>query len=69
MDGMSAAREIKRIVPHIQILAYSSLEDPQVEPLLREATIAELCRKDMPTADLIEKVRQLGLPLVEYPVF
>ncbi len=69
MDGMSAASEIKRQVPQVQILAYSSLEDPKVEPLLREATITELCRKDTPTADLIAKVREMGLPLVEYPVF
>jgi two-component system, NarL family, vancomycin resistance associated response regulator VraR len=69
LDGMSAASEIKRIAPQIQILAYSSLEDPKLEPLLREATISELCRKDTPTADLIAKVRELGLPLVEYPVF
>lgn len=69
LDGMSAAIAIKRIAPHVQILAYSSLEDPKIEPLLRDATIAELCRKDMPTADLIAMVRQLGRPLVEYPVF
>jgi two-component system, NarL family, vancomycin resistance associated response regulator VraR len=69
LDGMSAANEIKRLAPHIQILAYSSLEDPTLERLLREATISELCRKDTSTAELIDKVRQLGLPLVEYPVF
>jgi two-component system, NarL family, vancomycin resistance associated response regulator VraR len=69
LDGMSAAHEIKRIAPHIQILAYSSLEDPKIDRLLREATISEVCRKDTPTTDLINKVRELGLPLVEYPVF
>jgi two-component system, NarL family, vancomycin resistance associated response regulator VraR len=69
MDGMSAASEIKRLYPDIQILAYSSLEDPNVDRLLRAAMIDELCRKDTPTADLIAKVRQLGVPLVEYPVF
>ncbi len=69
MDGMSASVAIKRILPHVQILAYSSFEHPKVEHLLRDATIAELCRKDMPTIDLIAKVRQLGRPLVEYPVF
>jgi two-component system, NarL family, vancomycin resistance associated response regulator VraR len=69
LDGMSAANEIKRIAPYIQILAYSSLEDPKIDRLLQEATITEVCRKDTPTSDLISKVRQLGLPLVEYPVF
>jgi two-component system, NarL family, vancomycin resistance associated response regulator VraR len=69
LDGMSAANEIKRIAPYIQILAYSSFEDPKVDRLLQEATISEVCRKDTPTSDLIHKVRQLGLPLVEYPVF
>jgi two-component system, NarL family, vancomycin resistance associated response regulator VraR len=69
LDGMSAASEIKRMFPDIQILAYSSLEDPKLDSLLREATISEFCRKDTPTADLISRVRQLGLPLAEYPVF
>ncbi len=69
LDGMSAAHEIKRIAPCIQILAYSSLEDPKIDRLLQEATISEVCRKDTPTSDLINKVRELGLPLVEYPVF
>jgi two-component system, NarL family, vancomycin resistance associated response regulator VraR len=69
VDGMSAASEIKRLFPDVQILAYSSLEDPNIDRLLRAAMIDELCRKDTPTADLIDKVRQLGVPLVEYPVF
>jgi two-component system, NarL family, vancomycin resistance associated response regulator VraR len=69
LDGMSAANEIKRIAPSVQILAYSSLEDPKVDHLVKEATITEVCRKDTPTTDLIAKIRQLGLPLVEYPVF
>lgn len=69
LDGMSAAHEIKRLYPNIQILAYSSLEDPKLERMVREATISEFCRKDTPTADLIRRVRQLGLPLAEYPVF
>jgi two-component system, NarL family, vancomycin resistance associated response regulator VraR len=69
LDGMSAANEIKRIAPYVQILAYSSLEDPKVDHLVKEATISEVCRKDTPTTDLIAKIRQLGLPLVEYPVF
>jgi two-component system, NarL family, vancomycin resistance associated response regulator VraR len=69
MDGMSAANEIKRIAPGVQILAYSSLEDPKIDRLLQEATISDVCRKDTPTIDLIAKVRQLGLPLIEYPVF
>jgi two-component system, NarL family, vancomycin resistance associated response regulator VraR len=69
MDGMSAANEIKRIAPGVQILAYSSLEDPKIDRLLQEATISDVCRKDTSTIDLIAKVRQLGLPLIEYPVF
>ncbi len=69
LDGMSAASEIKRMFPDIQILAYSSLEDPKLDSMLREATISEFCRKDTSTADLISRVRQLGLPLAEYPVF
>lgn len=69
LDGISAAHEIKRLYPGIQILAYSSLEDPKLDRMVREATISEFCRKDTPTADLIRRVRQLGLPLAEYPVF
>jgi DNA-binding NarL/FixJ family response regulator len=69
LDGLAAATEIKRLFPQIQMLAYTSLEDPRLERLLKEAMITEWCRKDTPTPDLIRKIRQLALPLLEYPVF
>jgi DNA-binding NarL/FixJ family response regulator len=70
VDGLTAAREIKKLCPGIQILAYSSLEDNRVEQLLRDSVIDGICRKDTSTSEIIARVKVLGQPfLVEYPVF
>ena len=60
MDGLSASTHIKTIYPSIQILAYSSLEDPQTEVMVQTAKIDAFCKKDTDTKDLIELVKQLG---------
>ncbi len=70
VDGLTAAREIKKLCPGIQILAYSSLEDNRVEQLLQDSVIDGICRKDTSTSEIIARVKVLGQPfLVEYPVF
>jgi two-component system, NarL family, vancomycin resistance associated response regulator VraR len=69
LDGMSAAKQIKSMLPGVQILAYSSLEDSRVDRLMESATIDFICRKETSTQDLLSKVKLLGQPLVEYPVF
>jgi hypothetical protein len=39
MDGLSASTHIKSANPTVQILAYSSLDDPQTEVMLQTAKI------------------------------
>jgi len=60
MDGLSASTHIKSIDPNTQILAYSSVEDPQIEVMSQTAPIDLFCKKDTATKDLINLVKQLG---------
>ncbi|RCJ42220.1 two-component system response regulator [Nostoc minutum NIES-26] len=60
MDGWSASCHIKAISPNTQILAYSSVEEanfPQAKSMLN---FDDVCKKDLPTTELIALVRQLG---------
>ncbi|MBD2129273.1 response regulator transcription factor [Microcoleus sp. ZQ-A2] len=60
MDGLSASTHIKSIEPTTQIIAYSSVEDPQLEVMSQTAPIDVFCKKDTATKDLINLVKQLG---------
>jgi DNA-binding NarL/FixJ family response regulator len=60
MDGWSASTQIKRIAPDTQIIAYSSVEDAQLEAKSQSAKIDVFCKKDTATQDLVKLVRQLG---------
>ncbi|GAB4197913.1 MAG: hypothetical protein Fur006_47080 [Coleofasciculaceae cyanobacterium] len=60
MDGLSASTHIKSIDPTTQIIAYSSVEDPQLEVMIHTARIDVFCKKDTATKDLINIVKQLG---------
>ena len=60
MDGLSASTHIKSTNPTVQILAYSSLDDPQTEVMLQTAKIDAFRKKDTATAELIETVRELS---------
>ncbi|HEY9692332.1 MAG TPA: response regulator transcription factor [Oculatellaceae cyanobacterium] len=60
MDGLSASNHIKTIDPNVQIIAYSSVEDPQVEVMSTAARIDAFCKKDASTQDLIALVKKLG---------
>jgi two-component system, NarL family, vancomycin resistance associated response regulator VraR len=60
MDGLSASTQIKSSHPDIQILAYSSLEDPQTEVMLQTAKVDAFCKKDTAIQDLISMVNRLG---------
>lgn len=60
MDGLSASSYIKSISPTTQIIAYSSVEDPQIEVMSQTAPIDVFCKKDTATKDLINLVKQLG---------
>jgi DNA-binding NarL/FixJ family response regulator len=60
MDGLSASTHIKSIEPNTQIIAYSSVDDPQIEVMSQTAPIDVFCKKDTATKDLINLVKQLG---------
>lgn len=60
MDGLSASTIIKSIAPHVQIIAYSSVEESQTTLTHCICDIDAFCRKDVPTGELIELVNQLG---------
>ncbi|WP_424101712.1 response regulator [Moorena producens] len=60
MDGLSAATRIKSLEPDTKIIAYSSVEDPQIEVMSQTAPVDIFCRKDVATSDLINLVRKMG---------
>ncbi len=60
MDGLSASNHIKTLDPNVQIIAYSSVENPQAEVRNAAARIDAFCKKDAPTQDLIALVKKLG---------
>lgn len=62
MDGLSASSYIKSIAPRTKIIAYSSVEDPQLEVMSQTAPIDVFCKKDTATTELIDLVKRLGKP-------
>ncbi|MGB7441696.1 MAG: response regulator transcription factor [Coleofasciculaceae cyanobacterium] len=60
LDGLSASSQIKEIDPNTQIIAYTSVEDPQTEVMGKAAKIDAFCQKDAATKDLINLIQQLG---------
>jgi two-component system, NarL family, vancomycin resistance associated response regulator VraR len=66
MDGLSASTRIKSIEPNTRIIAYSSVEDPQIEVMSQTAPIDVFCKKDTATTELIDIVQQLGQRSTNY---
>ena len=60
MDGWSASTHIKHIDPNTQIIAYSSLEDPNFKDNCQTDSLDAFCQKDTATPELIALVRELG---------
>lgn len=60
MDGWSASSHIKAISPNTQILGYSSVEDTHIQETKAMPSFDNVCKKDVPTTELIALVRQLG---------
>ncbi len=60
MDGWSASDKIKAIDPHIQIIAYSSVEDAKLHETKQIGHWDAFCKKDVPSYELIAMVKQLG---------
>lgn len=60
MDGLSASMQIKSFSPNTRIIAYTSVEDPQIEVMVQTAKVDAFCKKDVSTEDLLALVRELG---------
>lgn len=60
MDGLSASKQIKTILPDVRILAYSSLDDPQTEVMLQMAQVDAFCKKDVEGPELLQMINRLG---------
>ncbi|MBD2091947.1 response regulator transcription factor [Microcoleus sp. FACHB-1515] len=60
VDGLSASLQIKGMYPQTQIVAYSSVKDPQVEVMVQTAQVDAFCEKEVPIQELINVVTQLG---------
>jgi DNA-binding NarL/FixJ family response regulator len=60
MDGWSASGHIKALSPNTQILAYSSVEEAALPDKHTMLNFDEVCKKDVPTSELVALVRQLG---------
>ncbi len=56
IDGLSASVYIKAFDPNIRIIAYTSVEDPQIEVMVQTAPIDIFCRKDISTKNLINLI-------------
>lgn len=60
MDGLTAAIQIKKLNPDIQIIAYSSFEEIQREGTKGSAKIDAFCKKEAATTELISLINQFG---------
>jgi DNA-binding NarL/FixJ family response regulator len=60
MNGLIAASAIERIAPQVYIIAYSLIEDPQVEVMSQTAPIDFFCTKETSNEKLIELIKQIG---------
>jgi two-component system chemotaxis response regulator CheY len=58
MNGLDAARELKRLMPDVQLIMYSMFGD-MLQEQARLVGISELISKSQPAALLISKARNL----------
>jgi two-component system chemotaxis response regulator CheY len=59
MNGLDAARELKRLIPTVPLIMYSAFGDGFVEQQARLVGISELVSKSQPAAILVSKARSL----------
>jgi two-component system, chemotaxis family, chemotaxis protein CheY len=59
MNGLDAARELKRLMPTVPLVMYSAFGDKLVEQQARLVGISELVSKSQPAAILVSKARSL----------
>jgi DNA-binding NarL/FixJ family response regulator len=58
MDGLTAAQHIKRELPGVHIIIYTSVSDPQVEVMAKAVPIDEFCYKDTSAEVLAQLIRE-----------
>jgi two-component system chemotaxis response regulator CheY len=59
MNGLDAARELKRLMPTVPLIMYSAFGDTFMEQQARLIGISELVSKSQPAAILVSKARNL----------
>ena len=59
MNGVDAARELKRLMPTVPLIMYSAFGDEFAEQQARLIGISELVSKSQPAAILVNKARSL----------
>jgi CheY-like chemotaxis protein len=59
MNGLDAARELKRLMPTVPLIMYSAFGDGFVEQQARLVGISELVSKSQPATILVSKARSL----------
>jgi two-component system chemotaxis response regulator CheY len=59
MNGLYAARELKRLMPTVPLMMYSAFGDGFVEQQARLVGISELVSKSQPATILVSKARSL----------
>jgi two-component system, chemotaxis family, chemotaxis protein CheY len=59
MNGLDAARELKRLMPTVPLILYSAFGDGFVEQRARLVGISELVSKSQPATMLVSKARSL----------
>ena len=59
MNGLDAARELKRLMPTVLLIMYSAFGDGFVEQQVRLVGISELVSKSQPATILVSKARSL----------
>ena len=59
LNGLDAARELKRLMPRVPLIMYSAFGDRFVEQQARLVGISELVSKSQPAAILVSKARSL----------
>jgi two-component system, chemotaxis family, chemotaxis protein CheY len=59
MNGLDAARELKRLMPTVPLIMYSAFGDGFLEQQARLVGISELVSKSQPATILVSKARSL----------
>ena len=59
MNGLDAARELKRLMPAVPIIMFTFYCDSSTEHVIRQVGISDVVSKSQPSAILVRKARNL----------